>query len=80
MLGPQANLRELSARHRWAAGTLGGAGSGEDAGWRPEDRLSGWYQAEQIYVADSDPVAEWGDWSGLGHHARAGRHRPSSRS
>jgi hypothetical protein len=66
MLGPAISLREFTARHRWVAGSVGGAGSGEDAAERPTDRMIGWYCAEQIYVADSQPVAEWGDMSGWG--------------
>ena len=66
MLGPAFQLREFSARHRWAAGTLGGAGSGEDPVERPVDRMLGWYSAEQIYVPDSTAISEWGDMSGWG--------------
>jgi hypothetical protein len=65
-LGSAIHVRELTARHRWAAGDLGGAGDGEDSGYRPTDRMIGWYQAEQIYVADGQPVAEWPDFSGWG--------------
>ena len=65
-LGAPIHVRELTARHRWVAGDVGGAGDGEDSLYRPLDRMIGWYQAEQIYVADGQPVAEWGDMSGWG--------------
>ena len=64
MAGPQTTWREFTARHRWVAGDVGGAGGAEDASSYPIDMLAYWYRAEHIPVDDGDPVAEWGDQSG----------------
>ena len=65
--GPIFNMRGFNARHRWVAGDFD---HGPENGERPSDypgtEILQWYKALDIPVADGQPIAEWGDYSGRG--------------
>jgi hypothetical protein len=63
-------FRDLCARYRLAAGTVGGNGGTDDSAAPPPvvDKLFSWHVADHVAVAPDAAIPGWTDSSGWGRH------------
>lgn len=78
LLGPTANFRNFTAKHRWVYGPGSVAIGTQPSSAYPVANLIGWFDAKSIPLVDGSSVDCWADQSGVGNNliAPASGRRP----